>query len=160
MSSDAKSAKYQDLTGWALGEKKTIKDSITKDFDQVKAAFEKLGFGIDVDLPAFAAAVSGESNWMKAQAKKNIGELFPHVVKQFVEAIAEFCGNADYKEALKDAVKSVLVTFQSECKDSKGAKGAFEIKDKVLIMTYQSYYAGTFASFDKEAVKKFLEKAL
>ena len=140
-----------DLTGWSLGEKKIIKDAIASDdYSGAIKILEGLGFQLIVDTPSAAKYLTGSNRKYPALIYSKYG-------KEYTAEISKFCSNADYKEALGDAIKTVMICFEKE-PDGKGKKATYNIKDKQLNIVLNGEYL--CHSADTIELKKFLEKSL
>jgi len=114
MSSDAKSLS-NDLTGWTLGEKKLIKEGQTAQWTVCTDKLKKLGMTLwlDVDMPQLLKSTTlttpADQYGDRKKVREYVGEVFNKFLPSFVDSVVGFCGNPDYKEALSEAVKKVVL---------------------------------------------------
>jgi hypothetical protein len=125
-------------------------------FAAERAKMQKLGFVYKVDLPSWYQGCSDDDG-----RKYLAGWLFEKFVPEWVTVIQKFCDNADYKEALNEKVKTVVL---KGCRDKQMPDGKtdhkhhFEIKGDQLIITQNGFYYSYGINSDE--LVSFLEKSL
>jgi len=148
--SSAATTLVTDLTGFALGEKKSIKEATTKHWEPAAKKLSEWGYTSDLDMPAW------QTHSKDTARREYICKVFEQVVTEYVAELGKFLGNADYKEALGDAVKKVV--FTCDCFDDNKPRASYEIKDKTLFIKCNCSWLSY--SVNPEELTKFLEKSL
>ncbi len=140
-----------DLTGFSLGEKKTLKEKIAGEFAEASKKLAELKLTLDVDMPAF------EKQTRDTERRGVVATIFYMICTDYAEELTKFCSNADYKEAIQEAANKVVITSDKYSNQS-GERAEFEIKDKTIFIKIDSSYL-SYSTFPEE-LSKFLEKSL
>jgi len=141
------------FTGMSLGEKKMCKDAIAGDeYSGAVKSLSGLGMTLVVDSASVGKYVTGDN-------RKYLNLVYKQWAVEHAATIVTFCKNADYKEALCDAVTTVLIVFEKE-NDSNGDKATYSIASKTLRIVLNGYYTAGHSPEADRYLTKFLEKAL
>jgi len=151
MSSAASSDPTSDVTGWSLGEKKVLKDSIASDeYKKAVQSVTDLGFRYQIDTPSICKNLTDDN-------RKYPQMIYTKFGVDYAAELVKFCGNADFKEALTGAVNLITICME-KAPDSNGVRATYSIKDKNLRIVLNGYFL--CYSSDPENLSKWLENNL
>jgi len=139
-----------DLSGWALGEKKLIKEEHEKTWGTESKKLAELKLGVEIDFPSFAAnSKDGEKD---NDVKKYPKLIYTKFLAEYTKELQTFAKNQSLLEELQHVCTKLV--FRAVAFNSKGVRATFEIKDKVLIASLNPYY--WCYSSDPDAMTKWL----
>jgi len=140
-----------DLSGYNLGEKKSIKDSHAKMYPDAAKIITSCGAIFTIDYQSF------EKYTRDTEERKWIGVVaLERYLPELSSTIEKFCRkDPDYLEAFKEGVKEVI--YQGGCYDKGKEKLTFDLKDKKLMIKLNCAYI--CYSMDWDNLITFLEKS-
>jgi len=141
-----------DLTGFNIGEKKKIKDAAAANLPAAVKLLSAYGLKITVNWPAF-------EKFTKGTARRDYVTkwVYESLVKEYSEELDKFAkSNADYKEAMMEAAKELLISC--DCFDDNKPRANFSLANKVLTVNQNGSWISY--SVNPDEVSKFLEKSL
>jgi hypothetical protein len=141
------------LSGFALGEKKSIKDAKSAVFDGAMKLLEEMKIDFDCDMPAFETATKS------IRQRSDIPRLFDRAIPAFAKSFKAFCDkDPDFKEAVLDSISKIVFSCGGldDCGPNK-----FKINkaDKALIIEYNLRFIDLDDQRDGQ-LHEFLEKSL
>jgi len=158
MSSEAKSL-FDDMSGYNLGEKKAWKDFKAASWADVSKPFTSVGISYDINIGSLQTISAGKD--LRTDTARAVDGLNKYTFAEYATVFTKFCSNADFKEAVCDAVKSVV--FEWDVYDESKPRVKFEIKDKVLHIVLNAAYSEPRYWSDPHSsttLSDFLEKSL
>jgi len=148
---ETKTGGEEDLTGFTLGEKKQIKDSIKEFGTGAKDTFGKYGIEYTIDWQSFQGKTKGTPR------RDNLPWICKDMVKEYADEFNRWAsGNEDFKEAMMENVKTVK--FNCDCFDDNKPRANFALANKVFTINQNGSWIGY--SVNPAEATAFLEKSL